>query len=417
AIVLMREAVSRNRKDGMAWYTLGLAQAGAGKAADAVYSFKTAADLRPDDEVVRIAMEDAVVDSSSPEATSREAFADWHFKRGKEFEDRSLFDQAIFEYRRGLRLYPYSKKGRVLYANLLQTRGYPGKYLSELQFLKDNGKADQAVLDSIEIYDSLLTDAVGRDWNIDEQALPKRPYRIALMYLDQPSLAIHTALGEVLLRYLKDVLASSGRVSVLPTPSRADSLSEAFRIARGAEADYFALLSGKETDRDLVITAELRVGRTGSPAGSYTAYRTGNDRVKNSSIRIADLLVGSLPIKGKILQRSQDRVLVDLGKSEGLAKGAKLLVIKSGGIRTQAEGIGLSWDPAAQLGSIDLSRAGEEASEGSLKLAGFFDTVNIGDEVLLAPAPAKAGGAPPAPVPAPAASPFPGLFMAIRQLR
>ncbi len=417
AIALMREAVSRNRKDGMAWYTLGLAQAAAGKSADAVYSFRTAAELRPDDEVVRVAMEGAVADSTSPETASREGYADWHFKRGKEFEDRSLFDQALFEYRRGLRIYPYSKKGRVLYANLLQTRGYPGKYLSELKFLKDNGKADQAILDSIEIYDSLLTDAVGRNWNIDEQALPKRPYRLALMYMESPSQTVHTALGEVLLRYQKDILSSSARASILPTTARVESLAEAFRLARSAEADYFAILTSRETDRDLEITAELRVGRTGSPAGSFTAYRTGNDRVKNSSIRIADLLVGSLPIKGKILQRSQDQVLVDLGKSEGLAKGAKLLVIKSGSIKTQAEGLGLSWTPESQLGSIDLSRAGEEASEGKLKVAGFFDTVNIGDEVLVAPPPSSPGKTTVAVPPPPPSQPFPGLFMAIRQLR
>ena len=60
AIALMREAVARDRKDGMAWYTLGLAQEGAGKRSDAIYSLKTAASLRPDDEVARIALEFAV---------------------------------------------------------------------------------------------------------------------------------------------------------------------------------------------------------------------------------------------------------------------------------------------------------------------------------------------------------------------
>ena len=127
AVSLMREAVARDRKDGMAWYTLGLAQAGAGKAADATYSLRTAVGLRPDDEVARIALENLVMDSGPVEDTAREAYADWHFKRGSELEARSLYDQSLFEYRRGLRIYPYSTRGRTLYAGLLKARGYPGK--------------------------------------------------------------------------------------------------------------------------------------------------------------------------------------------------------------------------------------------------------------------------------------------------
>ncbi len=67
AVAVMRAAVSSDRKDGMAWYTLGLAQEGAGKRGDAIYSLKTAASLRPDDEIVRIALEDAVMDGTALE--------------------------------------------------------------------------------------------------------------------------------------------------------------------------------------------------------------------------------------------------------------------------------------------------------------------------------------------------------------
>lgn len=443
AIALMREAVARDRKNGMAWYTLGMAQEGAGKKADAIYSLKTACSLRPDDEIARIALELVVSESTSSEDASRAAYADWHVARGKEFEDRSSYDQAIFEYRRALRIYPYSKKARLYYAEMLKARGFPGKYLAELEFLKDNGQADQPVLDAIETYDSLLVDSVGRAWSIDEDALPKRPYKIALLYLgddgERPAAGAHAASRRLVLGYLKDILASSSRAQLIDAGSGAASFALAFKAAREAEADYFALVSVKETDRDVELDVDLRVARTGSPASAFKAYRTGNDRLKNSASRVAELLVSSLPPQGSLVKRSQDKVLVDMGKADGLARGEKLLVVKKGSARPKPEGLGLTYPQSAVLAEVAVSDVGEEASAGTLKSAGFFDTVNIGDQVFIAPEPSPQAGAagaatsakgnastgipaaaPPGGASSAAAEPqreWPGLFSAVRALR
>jgi tetratricopeptide (TPR) repeat protein len=451
AIALMREAVSRDRKNGMAWYTLGMAQEGAGKKPDAIYSLKTACSLRPDDEVARIALESVVSESTSSEDPSREAYADWHVVRGKEFEDRSSYDQAIFEYRRALRIYPYSKKARLLYAGMLKARGFPGKYLSELRFLKDNGSADQAVLDAIETYDSLLVDSAGRAWGVDEEALPKRPYKIALMYVgaagEGPGGAgattvanVHAAGQALVLRYIEDILASSSRAEVIDVEPRAASFAEAFKTAREAEADYFALIDVRETERDVEIDTDLRVARTGSPASAFKAYRTGNDRLKNSASRTVELLVSALPPLGSLVKRSQDQVLVDLGKADGVAPGAKLVVVKKGSVRPKPEGLGVSYPQSSVLAEVSIATVGEEASAGTLKSAGFFDTVNIGDQAFLAPAdtaaaagtaagtatakgnastgiPAAGASAPGAAAAAEPQKEWPGLFTAVRALR
>jgi tetratricopeptide (TPR) repeat protein len=448
AIALMREAVSRDRKNGMAWYTLGMAQEGAGKKADAIYSLKTAVSLRPDDEIARIALELVVTESTGSEDASREAYADWHLARGREFEDRSSYDQAGFEYRRALRIYPYSKKARLQYAGMLKARGFPGKYLAELKFLKGNDGADRSVLDSIESYDSLLAGAVGRSWGVDEESLPKRPYKIALMFLSSAgatvegaadSATLHAGGQDLILGYIKDILASSSRASVLEAPVKAASFAEAFKAAREAEADYFALVSIRETERDVEIDADLRVARTGSPAAVFKAYRTGNDRLKNGASRTAELLVSALPPLGSLVKRSQDSVLIDLGKADGVVLGSKLLVVKKGAVQPKSEGLGVTYPQSSVLANVTVTAVGEEASAGTLKSALFFDTVNIGDQAFLAPAEASPQGAaqgvgtakgnattgiPPASGAAggsaAASEPqkeWPGLFTAIRELR
>jgi hypothetical protein len=95
--------------------------------------------------------------------------------------------------------------------------------------------------------------------------------------------------------------------------------------------------------------------------------------------------VSSLAPRGDLVRRSQDRALVDLGKAEGLAVGAKLRVLKKGSLDVKPEGLGYSYPPEAVIGEIELTRVGEEASEGKLKSSGFFDTVNVGDQVVLEP--------------------------------
>ena len=453
AIALMREAIARDRKDAASWFTLGLAQAASGRHGDAVYSLRTALGLKPDDELVRIALENLVTDGSPLEDPSREAYADWHFKRAAEFEDRSLFDQALFEYRRGLRLFPYSKKGRASYAELLRKRGYPAKQLAELQFLKGIGKADTSILDAIEIYASLLDERVGLTWGIDQYALQKRPYRVSLFYAPTPTEGAHTDGENLLARYLGDLLGPSTRLSLIGANQKAGktglsgtasslryetsvaSSSEAFRRARDADADYYLLFSARETEREVELSAELRVARTGSLAASFRSFRTGNDRVKNTTVRLAELIVSALEPRGAVLKRSQDRAIVDLGASDGVKKGDTLLVLKKGSLGVLFEGLGSAYAATDVVGTLVITAADEEVAEGILSSSGFFDTINEGDEVIRAPgeksklsAPSVSGGvgqgaagtaektvAPQAPL-APEPE-WPGLFAAIQKLR
>lgn len=414
---VMRDAVAVDRKDELAWFALGQTQVAQGELSDAIYSFDTATGLKPDDEVARLALEDAVIDSSPLEGGLRQRYSDWHVAKGKELEDRSYFDQAIVEYRRALMIYPYSVEGRMRYAELLRKRGYPARQLAELRFLESIGKADRSTLDSIEIYTSLLAGSVATDWSVDQFALPKRPYKIAIFWETDLAVEYHLGSAPVLRRYLVDLLSPSSRMTILPLKPRVDSPGEAFKLAREAGADYYLVLSVQESDREIQLGGELRVGRTGSLATSFRSYRTGNDRVKNTAERLAESLVAALQPKGSILKRSQDSALVDLGSSDGFKVGDSLLVLKKGNLGVKSEGLAPSWADQAQVGTLTITSIDEEVATGTLKNSGFFDTINVGDEVIAAPPPAGKTATTPAASASASASEFPGLFIAIRQLK
>jgi tetratricopeptide (TPR) repeat protein len=418
AIAIMQEGVAKNRKDSGAWFTLGLAQSAAGRTQDAIYSLRQAVALKDDDEIARIALENLVMDSTAVESIAREPYADWHFDRGAQFEGRSYFDEAIAEYRRGLELDPDSRRGRVLYAELLRKRGLPAKQLSQLKFLDGIGKADTSTRDAIETYDSLLQDSVASSWRVDQYDLPKRHYRVAFFMVDRSAETLHPTGRDILLRYLKDFLGASSRLAVVNLPP-ASTPAEAFRRAREGGSDYYVLFSASETDRDLRLSAELHVSRTGSLAAGYTAYRTGNDRVKAATSRLAGQIEASFLPKGMLLKRSQDQVLVDLGSQDGVKVGDKLMVIRKGELSVVPEGLGPSYQQSSVVGEISVTAIDEEICEGTIKASGFYDTINTGDEVL-PEVPAGQGKQPVAKPVGPASSSpveFSELFSAIRRLR
>jgi hypothetical protein len=307
-------------------------------------------------------------------------------------------DQALFEYRRGLRLNPYATD-RLEYAGLLRLQGYPARYLEELRFMQDgdiasrlDAKSRRAVNDAVEAYDALLTDALYRRWSVDPVEVARRHWKVAVFTIGSQSSFSHVDAGAVGSSYIRDLLAHDRNIQAVNLPLSQPSFSQAFRLARENGADYFLLVTVSEDQRDLSLKGELFVGRTGSPAGTFTSFRTGADRLRNASRGLVDQFVRALPFRGELLDRRASLGLIDKGRVDGVASGTVYQVIKKGQSAVLNEGIGLSYTTQDVVGTIRIDEAGEEVSVGTLTRTGFFDRLAPGDEIILQPE-EKAGSA------------------------
>ncbi|MDR2185635.1 MAG: tetratricopeptide repeat protein [Treponema sp.] len=103
---LCDEAIAQNREDAGAWYLKGLAYSRLGRRADAIAVLSAAAGIAPNDEFIRAALEELLISGTSLEEPGRARWASWHFVRGRDYRSRNLSEEALFEYRRGLRLNP-----------------------------------------------------------------------------------------------------------------------------------------------------------------------------------------------------------------------------------------------------------------------------------------------------------------------
>lgn len=388
---LADEGLAVNREDSGSWYLKGMAYRMMGREADAMAVLSTAVSVNPDDEFIRSALEDLLLSTTRAEAPERARWAAWHFTRAKDFRRRNLMDQALFEYRRGIRLNPYAVDRRD-YAELLRLQGYPARYLEELRFMQEgdiasrlDAKSRLAVSDAVEAYDALLAGALYRRWGVDPVEVAKRHWKVAVFTVGAQSSFRHVDAGAVGAAYIKDLLAHDRNVQTMNIPLQQTSFSQAFRAARERGADYFLLVTISEAERDLSIKGDLFVGRTGSPAGSFSAYRTGADRLRNASRGLADQLAKALPFRGELLDRRASQALIDKGRVDGVVKDTVYQVIKKDKSAVLNEGIGLTYGQDDVVGSLRIEDPGEEVSAGLLTRNGFFDRIEAGDEIIFVP--------------------------------
>ena len=381
---LADELINKKREDSLSWYLKGVSFIRMGRFAEAQTILSTAAGIDPNDEFIRAALEELLITRTRIEDPARARWASWHFARAREFRLGNQIEQALFEYRRGLRLNPYAQDRRE-YAELLRLRGYPARYLEELKFMQNLVLADRALNDAVESYSALLSNALFRRWDVDPVMISKPHWKLAVFSLTSESAFYHADAGAGASSYIKDLLVHERNILPMEIELRQPSFSAAFRSAREGGADYFLILSVSENERDISIKGELFVARTGAAAAVFNTYRTGPDRLRYASRGIVDQLSAALPFRAELLLRRQDQGLIDKGRADGVKDGDEFDVILKERTGIINEGIGLVYSPDDIVGKLVIDRADEEVSAGRLTRNGFFDRITPGDEIFITP--------------------------------
>ena len=379
---LADESIAFDRDDISAWYLKGLSYIRLGRNAEAITILGNAISVNPNDEFVRAALEDTIIAVTGLEDPRRSRWASWHFDRARDYRSRSLIDQALFEYRRGLRLNPYARDRRE-YADLLRLQGYPARYLEELRFLFDLGLGDRSLNDAVEAYSSLLSNAMFRRWQVDPVELAERHWKVAVFSQAAQSSFQHVDSGAIAASYIKELLVHDRNITPVNLELRQSSFSSGFRAARESDCDYFLIISVLENERDISVKGELFIGRTGALAGTFYAYRTGVDRLRNASRSLTDQLSASLPFRAKLVMRRQAQGLINKGRIDGVKAGDVYDIVKKGRPQILNEGIGLVYTTDDLAGKITIEEIDEEIASGLMTRNGFFDRIEPGDEVIL----------------------------------
>ncbi len=384
-VAVSEERIAGDRKRASAWYMKTLALEKNGAYEEAIKAARTGLEVSPEDDILRALLELIIIEQLPFEDQRRKTWSAWHVDRAKRFQQQNLADQALFEYRSALRIYPDDAQTRYLYAKLLLAHGYPAQFLSQLEFIQSLGKSTTAINDAVESYGRLLSTSVHRIWKIEPLYLEKGHTKIGLFYRNEASNIQHPDSERICTHMLSRSFAYNPRFVVHSADKPVQSYSDAYRISRQRGDDYFILLTYSENERDTRLRAEVHVSSTGSLADTISVFRTGNDRFPNALRRMTQMLSTVFPLRGIIIARHQGDAVIDIGLVDGVKKDQVYDIVDVPDVRIAGNEIGLSYAKDSILGTISITEPDEEVARGKISRSGFYDRINSGDAVILVP--------------------------------
>lgn len=388
--------IGKNRRNSSAWYLKGVSEQNLGNVEDAIETWSTGLNIQPQDEMMRMMLELTIKDQVDLTDERRAAWANYHIENARQYDSRYDKAGSTYEYQRALIIDPSNTEARLAYANILEMNGMHELYLSQLNFIKETSEKElsTSLKDTIEAYNSLLQDTLAKKWKVDPFYLDKIRWNIAVFYTESTSTFNHADSDRLIALACADIFSGVAITSVKTQVTPVSGYAEAFRNARANNFDYFVIVSLSEGAEDLSLTSKMYSGRTGTETSTDKFYATGNNSLSTVLRRFRNSVLEKLTVRGKILNRNGKTVLIDLGKSENIVKDAEFKIIKKGGLKTADSGTGLFYKDDDVVGSLVVSQAGEEVSEALITEHGFYDRINIDDELLLVKMPEKevAGG-------------------------
>ncbi|MCQ2610703.1 MAG: tetratricopeptide repeat protein [Treponema sp.] len=394
--------INRNRNNIQPWFVKGLALEKLGRKEEAIDIWTKALNIDPNDEITRCAFENLALEITDVEDPRRKTWGAYHVKKAKEFQKKYMSSNVRYEYQTALKLNPASKAARESFADLLYNDGYNENYLDQIKFVKENSVVpvpkDNAnpteieklkaikytkLTDTIEGFESLMYNSLAKKWDINPFFLEKTRWHLGIYYMEKMEPLYHPDLARITACSLAGMFSGISSTSVRLYPQKVSGYADAFKKAHDTMMDYFVILTCDETDRDVKIEAVMYSTRTGAKVRNFNIYRTGNDRFAGSLLRLRKEILDTLPVRARILNRDGKDLLVDIGKTEGVVKGTEFAVVKKGQVLTNDSGTGLVLTEKNKLGTVTLTKVSEEISEGVLSETGFYDRVNVNDELIL----------------------------------
>lgn len=375
--------ISQNRNNSDAWYLKSCAVYKLGAIEQTIKSLETVLKINPQDEIARYFLEQLVCQHLEIEDSRRENYALYHIKAASESVEKYNSNSALFEYIKALKIHPLNINVRLSYADWLLNEGFPELSLAQLKFIDTQGKVSQEVADRIESYDSLLEDTIASRWEVEPFYLDKSRISIGFYHQKDNFTMLHAESSRICSNLIADSFVALPYFTVTSMESPVSSYSQAFSNARKSNYDYFGIINFDENERENTISVSLYVTSTGSLAGKWSVYRTGNKKLSSAVEKLILGIASNFAVRGKILERKGSSVLIDLGKRDGITLESQFSVTKNNAVKIADTGIGLVFQTEAELGTIELVEIGEEISLGNFVQKGFYDRMNPNDEIFL----------------------------------
>lgn len=383
ARTIAEQLIGFERADDFAWYVRALSAYRLGDTETALESVRTALRIEPDNELLRIWAEWLTTNELELEHPVRAELAAERASAAAALVRTFRYARAMQAYRRALQLTPLDLDLRREYAELYRRMGFNASYLRELEVLAENGVATTELTRTIEVYRNALASSVASRWNVDQFTLTRTRTPVGL-YLTGHVSDRYPQSENAMLEFVERSLAGRDRVDVADS-ALVDGYARAFARARGADVDFYLAVRAAVTDRMSVVGAQLSVARTGEVATERSTVRSGPDHAAAAADAFSDEVVAALPAIGRIVGREGNRVVVDLGARDGIAREQTFDVVRPRETSVAPTEAAYVYAPESIAGRVTITAVDDLIAEGTLETMGVVDLVTAGDLVVRPP--------------------------------
>lgn len=303
-----------------AWYARSILLAAEGRTEEAETGLRRALSIRPDYEIARLALEHTIADSTPLEDTRRGELAQRYLASGRALEDRFLHRSAERMYRRGLQIDPFDAELRIALAELYLYRDMRARYLQELEVLRSLGYEGYEIDDRIEAYRSILSESLAAEWGVD-QFTAGRPRTSIAIVTRQGATTVEPGAARHVARYLASLINTSQNAVVVDISPYPGERTRAIASARGLGADRLLFLDLSLEDRRVVLGIEVIDTLSAESLLTRVLPQTGRDRLDRAVREAASTVLAGVPVRGAVIARRDDRVLVSFGTVDGVSAG------------------------------------------------------------------------------------------------
>ncbi len=369
------------------WYLLGKAYELNNEIDKALNFYHKTLKIRAGDEISRIAIENLILENRLYDEKITKELSQTHFKKAKQYLDKNYLKKALSEYRQGLKLNPFSKKGREGLAEYYKRSKYNAVYYDKISELYKQNPDNIEYADNTEIYKSFLKNSVAFRWGIDqfdELQVSKNYFNIAVFFKEKKD-NLHYGIEEELLKYCKYQMAGNYRMNINFESSVVESFSKAFEVSKQNGSDYFLVIEVEEAQRSISLVANLFFSSSGVKAGTYKIVRTGNDMIANTINTLIDKITADFPLFGSIVRIEFDKAVVNIGKIDGVKVGDKLYIVRNGTLGFGKSKFAKKYKENDVIAYLTIDKVDDIISEGTIERRYFYDLVNEQDKVILQP--------------------------------
>ena len=385
AVILFKELSRQNPDNVDLLYNLAKSYEISQKYNEAINIYFKILNLRVDREIVRLALEQLLLNKKAISDPLREKAADFRQTTAEELDDENFKLYAFLHYKDALRLAPQNTGIRLKYAGYFLENNYPERYVEELKIIANTNKATQKIKDEIEIYESEIKDSLSKNQLIDQYRLEASQTSMDIFIHAENILSRHFDLENIIKEQLINIFHSFPNIRIVRCLTGKKTLAKMMQISKADKTQFFVNLTVTESDKKIELNTDVYLTLNGFKYKNFYFFETGNWKVFRALVKMAGNINDLIPVYGKIIQYKNDLAIINIGRYHGVKDDYQFDIVKPQLLVFDREKNNYIYKQENKLGEGKIVAVDEMISQIEMQYEGFFKQINTGDMVFLKP--------------------------------